>query len=78
MNLSALSQLERSINQLSLDEQLWLIARLAHQLRERIAEERAAWESQLTTMAADPEIQNELEAINREFAAAEADGLEEM
>lgn len=27
-------------------------------------------------MAADPEIQNELETIEREFAFAEADGLE--
>ena len=32
--------------------------------------------SQLAEMAMDPEIQSELQEIDREFAATEADGLE--
>ena len=34
MNSSVLSQIGESINQLSLDEQLWLIEQLAHRIRE--------------------------------------------
>ncbi len=32
-------------------------------------------EEQMRAMAADPDVQHEIAAINREFAAAEADGL---
>ena len=39
-----------------------------HQLNEFVG-------SQLTEMATDPEIQAELQEIDREFAATEADGL---
>lgn len=35
-------------------------------------------ENQLAAMATDPEIQRELQAIEMEFAVAEADGLDNL
>jgi hypothetical protein len=75
MNSSVLSQIEEGINQLSLDEQLWLIEQLAHRIRENTLKQ-SVWDSQLAAMAADSEVQNELQKIDEEFAVAEADGLE--
>jgi len=69
MNSSVLSQIEESINQLSLDEQLWLIEQLVHRIRENTLKQ-SVWDSQLVAMAADPEIQNELQKIDEEFAVA--------
>ena len=74
MNFPALSQIEAHIAQLSLDEQLWLIARIAQRLRTQLVAQNPL-DAQLAAMAADPEIQNELRAIAEEFAYAEADGL---
>ena len=74
MNFPALSQIEEHIAQLSLDEQLWLIARVAHRLRAQLVTQ-SPLDAQLAAMAADPEVQNELRAIAEEFAYAEADGL---
>jgi len=75
MNMMILSQIEENIYELSLDEQLWLIERLAQHIRNAM-EEKDNFESQLVTMANDPEIQNELQMIETEFAVTEADGLE--
>jgi hypothetical protein len=66
MNLLALSQIEESINRLSLDEQLWLMEQLAHRIRENTLKQ-SVWDNQLAAMAADPEIQNELQKISVEF-----------
>lgn len=66
MNLSALSQIEESINQLSLDEQLWLIERLTQNIRKHVGAQNTL-EDQLAAMAADPEIQHELRKINNDF-----------
>ena len=74
MNLSSLSQIEKSVNQLSLDEQLWLIERLTQNIRKHI-NVQGILDDQLAAMSADPEIQHELRKINEEFAPAEADGL---
>ena len=78
MSSTVLSQIERTISHLSYDEQLWLIEQLAHNLRkvESDSVEQTAFESQLAEMATDPEIQAELQEIDREFAVTEADGLE--
>jgi len=78
MSSTVLSQIERTISHLSYDEQLWLIEQLAHNLRkvESDSVEPAAFESRLAEMATDPEIQAELQEIDREFAVTEADGLE--
>ncbi|MEW5767172.1 MAG: hypothetical protein AB1797_06030 [bacterium] len=75
-----LNQIEETISQLSRKEQLWLIEKLAHHLREgsikRDLPEPSTFESQLMTMSSDPEIQAELKKINQEFAITEVDGLE--
>lgn len=81
--LQKLLEIERSIRALSLKEQLWLLERIARQVRERTnTDELAAntedLEEQLATMASDLEIQAELETTNREFAVAENDGLEQL
>jgi hypothetical protein len=75
MNMMVLSQLEENIYELSLDEQLWLIERLAQHIR-TVMVEKDNIETQLIAMANDPEIQDELQMIEAEFAVAEADGLE--
>jgi hypothetical protein len=77
MNLSVLSQIEERIHQLSLAEQLWLIERLAQRLRAQLLAQNM-FEDALATMAADPEIQRELQCIEEEFAPAAADGLEPL
>ena len=74
MNFPALSHIEACITQLSVDEQLWLIARVAQRLHAQFVAQNSL-DTQLTAMASDPEIQNELRAIAEEFAHAEADGL---
>jgi len=75
-----LSQIEKVIDHLSREEQLWLIEQIAHRLLEDSMKsdtvEQAAFESSLGAMATDPEIQAELIRIDREFARTEADGLE--
>jgi hypothetical protein len=75
MNLAALSQIEESISQLSLAEQLWLIERVVQRLRENLGAQ-SAFDQQLAAMAADQEIQQELRRIEEEFAPAAADGLD--
>ena len=76
MDQSVLTQIENSFSQLSISEQLWLIGRLVHHVHQNTLSEKNDLESQLALMAADPEIQSELQNIEREFAYAEADGLE--
>jgi len=80
MPTSVLSRIEEMISQLSYQERLWLIERLAGQLREdALAHERlepSASPERLAMMAADPEIQAELQQIEQEFAGTESDGLE--
>lgn len=76
-----LLEIERSIRALSLEEQLWLLERIARQVRERtLIQNKLAdakyMEKQLAAMANDPNIQAEIAAINEEFAVAEMDGLE--
>ena len=70
-----LEQIETNIARLSLDEQLWLMERLAHTIRQRTLPTVMVKESELAAMAADPTIQNEIQQINDEFAATEMDGL---
>jgi hypothetical protein len=75
MEKVTLSKIEESINQLSLDEQLWLMERLAQSIRNYMFR-RTDMESQLAAMANDPEIQNELREIEEEFMVSETNGLE--
>jgi len=75
MNLPALSQIEESIDHLSLAEQLWLIERVAQRIREKL-DTQSAFDQQLAAMAADQELQQEMRRIEEEFAHAAADGLD--
>ena len=71
-------QLESSILELPREEQLWLVERIIHSLRESEMRERTAWEADLVAMASDHAIQNEIRVIDQEFSIAEMDGLENL
>lgn len=76
MSNSTLTQIEDGFKRLSASEQQWLIERLIRHLNETTAQSTSDLDRQLALMASDPEIQNELERIEREFSYAESDGLE--
>jgi cytidylate kinase len=80
MPLSKAQELEKAIASLSFSEQLWLLERLASQLRKRAEVpqklKKADIEAELAAMAADPAIRHELRVLEREFAPTEADGLD--
>jgi hypothetical protein len=69
MSAKTLDRLDSDIQHLTLSEQLWLLERLAHYIREQTLR------NQLAEMAADPEIQREIGLIQAEFAVTEEDGL---
>jgi hypothetical protein len=70
-------EIERSIHDLSFNEKLWLMERIAQQLRSKTqALGTSTLEDQLLDMANDPEVQAELNVINAEFLVTELDGLE--
>ena len=75
MASSTLSQIEENIERLSPHEQMCLAERIFRRLKRNVAQRDV--EERLAAMAADPEIQNELRAIDREFAASERDGLKD-
>lgn len=76
MYTTALSQIEKGIGKLSLEEQLLLMERLAQRIRERATLESPRIGSDLVAMANDPQIQRELREIEKEFAYAAGDGLD--
>lgn len=71
LSLTVTSQIERTIDRISHDEQLWLIEQFAHYLREESLEsdavEQIAFEIQLADMATDSEIRAELQEIAKHF-----------
>lgn len=75
-----LLEIERSIGAMPLADQLWLVERIADNLREQTSRTVQIFNSedrseQLAAMASDPDIQAELVAINKEFAGTDMDGL---
>lgn len=68
MRNSVLAQIESSFGQLTVSEQLLLIERLVHQVHEVTLKRRGELDQQLAMMAADPEIQRELQCIELEFS----------
>lgn len=80
MHSGLLNQIEATIDHLSHEEQLWLIEQLAHRIRgssiKSNISKQTTFKSQLIAMAEDPEIQTELQKIDREFGVTETDGLE--
>jgi len=75
MSQSTLSQIEERFSELPLSEQRSLIDRLVRRINQG-SEQTEKADDQLAQMAADPDIQREMQAIEREFAFAESDGLE--
>jgi len=59
----------KSIDNLTLTEQLWLLEHIAHQIRLK---------NELAAMAQDQQIQTELAQIQQEFITTELDGLSEL
>jgi hypothetical protein len=76
MATPALSEIENEFARLSPEAQLALWERLVHRTRVAVSSNRDTWDADLSAMAADPEMQRELNRINAEFASTEADGLE--
>ncbi len=74
--LSLLNELEENIRRLPLDDQLLLIERVSHRIRTDISDKMDI-DAQLSKMAADPEIQKELQEIEQEFSTTEQDGLDD-
>jgi hypothetical protein len=78
MTVSKLLEIENQIRQLSLSDQLWLVERLIQHIRTDTAPDNTLVEIELADMAADPEIQAELQQIETEFAVTEMDGLPDL
>jgi hypothetical protein len=76
MDYSTLEQIETELRHLALDEQLWIMERLAKSIRAQTARQPLITDAQLADMAADPDIQRELRQIEVEFSGTEADGLD--
>lgn len=76
MDQPTVSQIEESFSQLPISEQRRLIERLVRHVHEKTLTESQELDDQLGLMAADPQIQSELQEIGSEFALAESDGLE--
>ena len=76
MATSAPGSIETEFARLSPEPQLSLLERLVHQMRLSMSGRQDAWTAELSAMAADPEVQRELEQINAEFTGTEGDGLE--
>ena len=76
MTTPTLERIETDIAQLSLTEQLWLMERLAHRIRQSNLRPLVVQEADLAAMAADPAIQHELQQIDAEFTKTEMDGLD--
>ncbi len=76
MSQVVLSEIEQNILQLSADEQLFLISRVAEKLRKKL-DDVSDFEAQLVEMANDTDIQRELKEIEEDFRQTELDGLEQ-
>ena len=82
MKPQLLPQIEKSIEALPHEQQLKLIEKIVHRLRRELPtsnnQEQTEFERQLEKMAADFQIQFELQSINDEFSEPESDGLEKL
>lgn len=76
MSQVVLAEIEQNILQLSADEQLLLISRVAEKLRRKL-DDVSGFEMQLVEMANDADIQRELKEIEEDFCHTELDGLEQ-
>ena len=77
MNYSLLQDIETKIGQLSPGEKQILLDRLGHDLRSHTGTKQE-FAATLAIMADDSDIQREIREIEREFAEAAEDGLEDL
>ncbi|WP_414625255.1 hypothetical protein [Calothrix sp. CCY 0018] len=78
-----LLEIDRSIRDLSLEEQMWLLESLVKNLRKKTNTNNFPLNSQdiekeIAEMANDNEIKTEIHAIDEEFAITQMDGLEKQ
>lgn len=78
-----LLEIDRSIRDLSLEEQMWLLESLVKNLRKKTNTNNFPLNSQdiekeMAAMANDSDIQAEIAAIDEEFAITQMDGLEKQ
>jgi hypothetical protein len=78
MKRGVLDEIEKRIDKLTPDEQLYLIEQLARKVRGSRPKRRPLRKENLAAMAADPQILAELRKIDEEFRGTEADGLEKL
>ena len=76
MNDPELVDIEARVARLTAEEQLYLIERLLRNIRLGAYSDPAAAEKSLRDMAADPDIQRDLRAIESDFSAPRPGGLE--
>ena len=75
MSQFTLSQIEERFSKLPISEQRGLIDRLVRRVNEQTSKQNKDVDDQLAQMAADPDIQREVQEIEREFALTDSDGL---
>ena len=75
MSQFTLSQIEERFSKLPISEQRGLIDRLVRRVNEQTSNQNKDVDDQLAQMAADPDIQREVQEIEREFALTDSDGL---
>ena len=75
MSQFTLSQIEEGFSKLPISEQRGLIDRLVRRVNEQTSNQNKDVDDQLAQMAADPDIQREVQEIEREFAVTDSDGL---
>ena len=76
MHSTVLDGIRTQLDQLSQEEQLWLIEQLAHRLRGH--SRQSSLQAELAEMASDPAMQREIREISEEFRPTEGDGLEDL
>jgi hypothetical protein len=76
MATTSLSEIEKQISALSASDQWHLVDLILENLRKKADEAKQI--AELAAMAADPDIQREIQQIQKEFAVADADGLENL
>jgi len=73
--MTSVAQIESAIEELSTDEQLQLIERLAQRIRGKPRRRLKVTDAEIAEMASDPDIRREIAQIDKEFRVTEMDGL---
>ena len=70
MATQALEDIEKKFARLPPEAQLSLLERLLHRVRVAVSGRQDAWETELSAMAGDPEVQRELKRVSAEFSTS--------